>query len=126
VVEDEEESDMAADQSRPEVFPELNVRVRDGEVRTMGVTWQRSRQLGPLAGAWAGVNEQKELRGATRLIARMLGATPRIGTIFVTFADGTRYETPLRLGGEDQSQALQADVESFNALAKSASDSEQA
>jgi hypothetical protein len=115
-----EQSDAATDLQRRVMFMELNAQVKDGDVRTVGVTWNRSRHLGPLAGAHAGVTEIKELSGSARIKAAVLGTSPRTGTIFVSFADGTRHEVALRLGTAEQRQAIDAAVRRFNAMADAA------
>jgi hypothetical protein len=117
---DAQQSPEAADQARRVVLPELNVQVRDGEVRTVGVTWKTSHHLGRLAGASAGVTDEKQLSTVARLRAWVLGTSPRVGTIFVKFADGTRHETPLRLGTDERTQALNEAIARFNALANAA------
>jgi hypothetical protein len=119
--EDEEDPGMAADQSGKEVFMPLDVQVRGGEVRKIGPIWKMSRRLGPLAGAWAGVAEEKELSTAHKVTAEVLGSSPRIGTIFVSFPDGTRHETPLRRDSEEHVEELHKAIEKFNAMAKAAS-----
>jgi hypothetical protein len=121
VVEDEEEPGMAADGSRKVVFQDLSVQVKDGEVRTIGITWKWSRQLGPLAGALAGVADDNELSATHKVVSEVLGTSPRTGTIFVSFANGERFETPLRKPGQEQLDSLDDAIEKFNALAKSAS-----
>jgi hypothetical protein len=115
-----QDSHAAADLQRRVVFMELDAQVKDGYVRTIGVTWNRSRRLGPLAGAHAGVTDIKELSGGARIKAAVLGTSPRIGTIFVRFADGTRHEVALRLGTDEQQQAIDAAVRRFNAMADAA------
>jgi len=90
------------------------------DVRTVGITWNRSRRLGLLAGAHAGVTGDRELRRTARVMAEVLGSSPRTGTVFVSFADGTRHETALRLGTDEQRQAIDAAVTRFNAMADAA------
>jgi hypothetical protein len=115
-----QESRTAAYLQRRVVFGELDAQVKDGDVRTVGLTWNRSRHLGPLAGAHAGVTEDKELSRTAKIKAAVLATSPRTGTIFVSFADGTRHETVLRLGTDDQRQAIDAAVTRFNAMAGAA------
>lgn len=114
------ESHTATDRQRRVTFIELDAQVKDGYVRTVGITWKLSRHLGPLAGAHAGVTDEKELSRTARRRATVLGASPRTGTIFVSFADGTRHETALRLGTDEQRQAIDAAVRRFNAMADAA------
>ena len=116
------ESQMAADLRRRVIFGELDAQVKDGDVRTVGITWNRSRHLGPLAGAHAGVTGETELSRTARITAQVLGTAPRTGTVFVSFADGTRHETALRLGTDEQRQAIDAAVTRFNAMADAAAE----
>ena len=115
-----QESHTATDLQRRVIFMELGAQVKDGDVRTVGFTWNRSRHLGPLAGAHAGVTDDKELSRTARIKAAVLGTSPRTGTIFVSFADGTRHETALRLGTDEQRQAIDAAMTRFNAMADAA------
>ena len=115
-----QEPHTATDLQRRIIFMELDAQVKDGDVRTVGFTWNRSRRLGPLAGAHAGVTDDKELSRAARIKAAVLGTSPRTGTIFVSFADGTRHEIALRLGTDEQRQAIDAAVTRFNAMADAA------
>ena len=115
-----QESHTATDPQRRVIFMELDAQVKDGDVRTIGLTWNRSRHLGPLAGAHAGVTDNKELSRKARIKAAWLGTSPRTGTIFVSFADGTRHEVALRLGTDEQRQAIDAAVTRFNAMADAA------
>ena len=118
-----QESHTATDLQRRVIFLELDAQVKDGNVRTIGVTWNRSRHLGPLAGAHAGVTDNEELSRTARIKAAVLGTSPRTGTIFVSFADGTRHEIALRLGTDEQRQAIDAAVTRFNAMAGAAAKS---
>jgi hypothetical protein len=122
VIGDTPQSRTDADLTRRVFFDEIRVQVRDLEVRTVGVTWKRSRRLGSIVGASAGVTDQKQLSMGAKLRAGLLSTTPRIGTIFVAFADGTRYETPLRLGSDEQTAAIEAEVARFNAMAAAAAE----
>lgn len=115
-----QEAHTATDLQRRVVFSELDAQVKNGDVRTIGFTWNRSRHLGPLAGAHAGVTDNKELSRRARIKAAVLGTSPRTGTIFVSFADGTRHETALQLGTDEQRQAIDAAVTRFNAMAHAA------
>jgi hypothetical protein len=115
-----QESDAATDLQRRVIFTELDAQVKDGDVRTVGFTWNRSRHLGPLAGAHAGVTDSNELSRTARIKAAVLGTSPRTGTIFVSFADGTRHEIALRLGTDEQRQAINAAVTRFNVMADAA------
>lgn len=47
-------------------------------------------------------------------------STPRVGTIFVVFADGTRHEIPLRMGTRAEMQKVDAAIARFNAMADAA------
>ena len=115
-----QESRSATELQRRVIFRELDAQVKAGDVRAVGITWNRSRHLGPLAGAHAGVTDIKELSRTDRIKAAVLGSSPRTGTIFVSFADGTRHETALRLGTDEQRQAIDAAVTRFNAMADAA------
>ena len=115
-----QESHTATDLQRRVIFMELGAQVKDGDVRTVGFTWNRSRHLGPLAGAHAGVTDDKELSRTARIKAAVLGTSPRTGTIFVSFADGTRHETALRLGTDEQRHAIDSAMTRFNAMADAA------
>jgi hypothetical protein len=115
-----QEPHAAADLQQRVIFMELDAQVKDGDVRTIGITWNRSRRLGPLAGAHAGVTDTKELSSSARVRAAVLGSSPRTGTIFVSFADGTRHEVALRLSTDEQRQAIDAAVRRFNEMADAA------
>jgi len=115
-----QESHTPTDLHRRVIFSELDAQVKDGDVRTVGVTWNRSRHLGPLAGAHAGVTDNTELSRTAKIKAAVLGTSPRTGTIVVSFADGTRHEIALRLGTDEQRQAIDAAVRRFNAMADAA------
>ena len=115
-----QESHMATDLQRRIIFMELDAQVKDGDVRTVGFTWNRSRHLVPLAGAHAGVTDHEELSRKARIKAAVLGTSPQTGTIFVSFADGTRHEIALRLGTAEQRQAIDEAVTRFNAMADAA------
>jgi hypothetical protein len=74
------------------VFGFLGVRIRHGAVWTTGPE-TASRRLGPLAGARAGLDEPRRSRiGAFISSVLLAGAPPKGAKLFVTFADGSRYE----------------------------------
>jgi hypothetical protein len=115
-----EESDTATDLQRRAVFLELDAQVKDGEVRRIGVTWKRSRHLGPLAGAHAGVTDNTDLGRSVRIMSAVLGTLPRTGTILISFTDGTRHEVALLAGTDEQRQSVDVAVSRFNAMADAA------
>ena len=102
------------------VLNELGVRVKDGEVRKIGLTWNSSRVLGPLAGACAGVMDVKPASSGQFIGSAITGYVPRVGTIFVAFADGTRYETALRQGSPAQMRKVDEQIALFNRMADAA------
>jgi hypothetical protein len=74
------------------VFGFLGVKVSGTEVWTIG-SESPSRRLGPLAGAHAGLLEPRRSWFGTVVSSLLLGdAPPKAARLFVTFADGTRYE----------------------------------
>ena len=75
-------------------FPHLGVRVKDGRVTTIPAVFLRNVDIGPLAGACAGVIGHERVT-AGRLVASILighnsETTPVL--VFVELADGTRRE----------------------------------
>jgi hypothetical protein len=97
----------------------LGIIVKRGDVYAR--TW-RDRYLGPLAGACAGVMDIRPGSEAGSIAAGIIGLNaPRVGTIFVAFADGTRHETPLRMGTRAEMHRVDAAIARFNAMADAAS-----
>ena len=104
------------------MLSELGVRVKGDEVRKIGgLTWDRCRLLGPLAGACAGVMDVKPPSAGAVIFSIVVGPVPRVGTIFVAFADGTRHERPLLQGSPAQIRKVDAELARFNAMADAAS-----
>jgi hypothetical protein len=102
---------------------ELGVMVRGGEVRKVGGGLRQTPK--PLAGACAGVVIDRPAPSEVgSFVAAVIGFGPaRVGTIFVAFADGTRWEKPLYQGTRPQMQKVDAAVARFNAMADAVSDS---
>jgi hypothetical protein len=99
-------------------FPEPGIVVKRGEVYARKL---RDRHLGSLAGACAGLMDLRPGSQAGYLAAGIIGtSTPRVGTIFVAFADGTRHETPLRMGTRAELNKVNAAIARFNAMADAA------
>ena len=111
----------AKDLTRHVSLPELGVMVRGREVRKIGGGLRQIPK--PLAGACAGVViDRPAPRQQGFFSAVVIGsAAPRDGTIFVAFADGTRWEKPLRQGTRQQMRQVDAAVARFNAMADAAS-----
>jgi hypothetical protein len=109
------------DKNRGVTLTELGVRVKGDEVWSLP-GWARGRHLGPLAGACAGVMDLKPGSQAGYVAAGIIGLnSPRVGTIFVAFADGTRHERPLRMGTRPEMQKVDAAIARFNAMADAVS-----
>jgi hypothetical protein len=110
-----------ADKTRGVTLTDFGVRVKGDEVWSLP-GWTRGRCLGPLAGACAGVMDLKPGSQAVYVAAGVIGVNPpRVGTIFVAFADGTRHERPLRMGTRPEMHKVDAAVARFNAMADAAS-----
>jgi hypothetical protein len=90
--------------------------VRDGEVRKVGGGLRQAPQH--LAGACAGVVIDRPAPSELgSFVAGVVGfGPPRVGTIFVAFADGTRWKRPLYQGTRSQMQKVDAAVARFNAM----------
>lgn len=101
--------------------------VRDGRV----LEWSTAvvRELGPLAGAQAGIAGPLKTRGAVSATALTLtfGATGAVAALarrgtrpfgYVVFPDGTLHQT--LLGDKKIAERVQADLLRFNALAETA------
>ncbi|HEY2574783.1 MAG TPA: hypothetical protein VGI74_00595 [Streptosporangiaceae bacterium] len=106
-------SRSSADVARGVTLSELGVRVKGNEVRGSGFR-------GALAGACAGVMDVKPPSGGAILSSIVIGNVPRVGTILVAFADGTRHEMPLRQGSPAQMRKVDAAIARFNAMADAA------
>jgi hypothetical protein len=100
------------------VFGYLGVTIKTDEVWTIGGT--NARYLGRLAGASAGVTDVMRASAfATATLGLSRGVGPYIvGTIFVTLADGTRYERALRPGAFGDAPKIDAEIARFNAIAR--------
>jgi hypothetical protein len=106
------------------VFGYLGVRIRGSDVWT-AERRAPSRRLGPVAGATAGAIEPR--RSALRnVLSRLLGlgdVPPQNVTIFVAFADGTRYERLVLPWVRDDYPKIAGEIGRFNAAAYVASPS---
>lgn len=95
-------------------FRHLGVKAREGRIRYLGPF---GRDLGPLAGACAGI---LETHGATA--AGVIGAIitpsvpPRTGTLFVAIQGRRRLERPLRVSSPRELAEVQQQIDRFNAL----------
>jgi hypothetical protein len=98
-------------------FGELGVMVRNGEVRKIGGGLRQTPKR--LAGACAGVViDRPRPSEAGSFVAAVVGfGQPRVGTIFVAFADGTRWEKKLYQGTRQQMQKVDVAIARFNAMA---------
>jgi hypothetical protein len=107
----------AKDLTRLVSLMEIGVMVRGREVRKVGGGFRQTpRQL---AGACTGVViDRPPPSEVGSFVAGVIGfGPPRVGTIFVAFADGTRWETPLHQGTRHQMQKVDAAIARFNAMA---------
>jgi hypothetical protein len=114
-------SRASAEAARGVTLSELGVRVKGNEVRQTGLTWNTSRYLGPLVGACAGVMDVKPASPGAMLSSIVIGNVPRVGNIFIAFANGSRHELPLRQGSPAQMREVDAAVARFNAMVDVAS-----
>jgi hypothetical protein len=118
VAADVHRSGAVADLARRQViFSDLKVVVKDGWVRKYG---GRSAVLGPLKGACAGIMDVRPLTASEYYTTRIGLTSPRVGTIFAAFADGTRHETPLLMGSRDEMHRIDTAIARFNAMADAA------
>ncbi len=90
------------------ILAEIGVRIKGNEVRKIGLTWNSSRYLEPLVGACAGVMDVKTASAGALISSVVIGNVPRVGTIFIAFADGTRHEQALRQGSMAQMRKVDA------------------
>ena len=95
-------------------FPALRVKVKGTDVY-QGVVF-RGRRLGSLHGASAGVLDIRPPTGGQLLNSLVTGYVGRIGTAFVAFADGTRFESPIKMGSQAQLRAVDEQIAKFNLL----------
>ena len=99
------------------VFGYLGVKISGTDVWTTG-RGTSSHCLGPLAGACAGLVEPRRSWIGTFISSLILGdAPPKNATMFVSFADGTRYERlPLPWVTQDWPK-ISGDIGRLNAAA---------
>jgi hypothetical protein len=93
-------------------FPELGVNVKDGNV--YDASSFRSRLLGPLAGACAGVKDIKGYDVGSFAWEAVVGSPARVGTLFVELANGQRKLQPLRNGSRQQLKEVDKAIALFN------------
>jgi hypothetical protein len=100
------------------IFSDLGVMVKDGDVIRTG---QGKRgYLGPLLGACAGIMDIHPPSGGQIAASVVFGGNPRVGTIFVAVADGSRHELPLQQGTRPTMHRIDQQIAQFNALADAA------
>jgi hypothetical protein len=92
-------------------FPSLRVTVKNGEIR-YGLGKRQ-----PLKGACAGARNVHPATGGQVLFSVLAGPAPKVGTLFVAFADGTRFESPLLQGSRAQMRKVDEEIALFNRLA---------
>lgn len=110
-------SRAAAEAARGVTFNELGVRVKGNEVFNLNYLLRKElRYLGPLAGASAGFMDVKPASGGAVLSSIVIGNVPRVGTIFVAFANGKLHKRPLLQGSPRQMRNVDAEVARFNAM----------
>jgi hypothetical protein len=109
-------SRASVDMARGVRLPELGVWVKGNEVRKNGLTWNTSVYLGSLVGACAGIMDVKPPSGGALLSSVVIGNVPRVGTIFVAFADGKRNQIALSQGSRAQMRKVDDAVARFNAM----------
>jgi hypothetical protein len=77
----------------------LGVRVKGNEVFNLNFLVRKElRYLGPLTGASAGVMDVQPASGGAVLSSIVIGNVPRVGTIFVAFANGKLHKKALLQG----------------------------
>ncbi len=96
-------------------FGYLGVRVEGDQVWTIQGS-VHGRFLGQLAGARAGMEATRLTPLAARLVAWGLGQRP-MGRIFVTLANGARYERLLRPAAVGDLNKIAAEISRFNRAA---------
>jgi hypothetical protein len=87
-------------------FMELGVFVQGAEVRIGGARHT-------LKGACAGVMDVKAPDAGAVVASVVFGGSPRVGTIFVAFADGTRHDRALKQASRPQMQKVDEAVRQF-------------
>jgi hypothetical protein len=93
-------------------------------VRVQGTDVHVGRGLRSLKGACAGVMDLKAPGAGAFISSVVIGNVPRVGTIFVAFADGTRHEKPLLQGSRAQIQKVDEAIRLFNTMADAAEEIE--
>ena len=114
---DIERSRAAASGARGAGLQALGVYVKGNEVRKLGVFGGGGRHLGSLVGACAGVMDVRPASAGQMVNSLVTGIVPRVGTVFVAFADGTRFETKLLQGSPKQMRDVDAQIARFNTMA---------
>jgi Short C-terminal domain len=118
-------SRAAAEAARGVTLTALGVRVKGNEVFNLNFLLRKElRYLGPLAGASAGVMDVKPASGGAVLSSIVIGNVPRVGTIFVAFANGKLHKKALLQGSPRQMRNVDTEVARFNAMADAAGSSE--
>lgn len=118
-------SRAAAEAARGVTLEALGVRVKGNEVFNLNyLVRKKLRYLGPLAGASAGVMDVEPPSGGAVLSSIVIGNVPRVGTIFVAFANGKLHKKALLQGSPRQMRNVDADVARFNTMADVADSSE--
>jgi hypothetical protein len=110
-------SRAAAEVARGVTLKELGVRVKGGEVFNLNFLLRKEfRYLGPLAGASAGVMDVRPASGGAVLSSIVVGNVPRVGTIYIAFANRKMHGRPLRKGSPGQMRNVDSEVARFNAM----------
>jgi hypothetical protein len=97
-------------------FTNLRVFVKGTEVRKGATGWSKT-VLGSLVGASAGVMDVQAPTGGQLVSSVVIGNVPRVGTLFVAFADGTMHKSKLLQGSPRQMQAVVDEINRFNLMA---------
>ncbi len=110
-------SRAAAEAARGVTLKELGVHVKGNEVFNLNFLLRKEfRYLGSLAGASAGVMDVKPASGGAVLSSIVIGNVPRVGTIFIAFADGKLHKRPLLQGSPGQMRNVDVEIARFNAM----------
>jgi hypothetical protein len=89
----------------------LGVRVKGNEVFNLNFLLRKEfRYLGPLAGASAGVMDVKPASSGAVISSIVIGNVPRVGTIFIAFANGKLHKRPLLQGSPGQMRNVDTEV----------------
>jgi len=102
-------------------FGFLGVRIVGSEIWSHGRS-TRIRRLGPLRGARAGTSgpARTVAAGIPVTTAGLTSSLQVAGTIFVDFADGSRYERALRPLAVPDLRKIEAEIDACNSLADAA------